>query len=180
MLSHKGTQEIITDRLILRKYSISDDVYMYKNYATDPRVTKFLTWQPYKNIEDVRKFICDIVETYTHNNIYNWAIQFNSETIGSISITSLDENNHCCEIGYCIGYDYWNKGIVTEAMSAVINFLFTEVGMHRVMAKHDIQNPASGKAMLKCNMVYEGKFSGFYYRQDGIYSDALIYGILNN
>jgi len=153
---------------------------MYKNYATDERVTKFLTWKPYKSIEDIETFLSDVINKYTCRSVYHWAIEINNEIIGGISTVSIDEKNNNCELGYCIGYDYWNKGITSEALSAVMNFLFNEVGMHRITAKHDIENPASGKVMQKCNMTYEGKLREHYLRHDGTFSDALVYGILKN
>lgn len=61
-----------------------------------------------------------------------------------------------------------------------MNFLFNGVGMHRITAKHDIENPVSGKAMQKCGMKYEGKLREHYLRHDGTYSDSLVYGILKN
>lgn len=180
MLVHKGTQELCTKRLKLRKFTLSDATCMFRNYATDERVTKFLTWEPYKDIKDIEAFLSDQINGYKCLNVYHWAIEINNEMIGSISTTSIDEKNCNCEIGYCIGYDYWNKGITSEALRAVINFLFNEVGMHRITARHDIENPASGKVMLKCNMTYEGKLREHYLRPDGTYSDSLVYGILKN
>lgn len=178
MLTHKGTQEICTKRLKLRKFNLSDAAYMYKNYATDERVTEFLSWKPYKNIEDIEAFLTGTIDNYRYQNVYHWAIEINNEVIGSISTISIDERNCSCEIGYCIGFDYWNTGITSEALSAVINFLFNEVGMHRITAKHDMENPASGKVMLKCKMTYEGRLREYYLRHDGTYSDSLVYGIL--
>lgn len=180
MLTHKGTQELCTERLKLRKYILSDAAYMYKNYANDERVTKFLSWKPYNNIADIEDFLSDRICEYICKNVYHWAIEINNEIIGSISTISIDERNCNCEIGYCIGYNYWNKGITSEALSAVMKFLFHKVGMHRITAKHDIENPASGKVMAHCNMVYEGTFRENYLRHDGTYSDSLVYGILKN
>ena len=178
MLVHKGTKELNTKRLKLRKFTLSDATYIHKNYATDKRVTKFLSWEPYQNIEDIENFLSDIIRIYSFQNEYHWAIEINNEIIGSISTISIDERNCNCEIGYCIGYDYWNKGIMSEALSATMSFLFNEVGMNKIIAKHDIENTASGKVMLKCNMTYEGKLREHYLRHDDTYSDALIYGIL--
>lgn len=180
VLTHKGTQELLTKRLKLRKFILSDAVYMYKNYAYDERVTKFLSWRPYKNIEDIEKFLSDRIDEYKCKNTYHWAIEINSEIIGSIAIISLDEKNCSCEIGYCIGYDYWNQGIASEALLSVMNFLFYEVGIHRIVAKHDVENPASGKVMINCNMTYEGRLREYYLRHDGTYSDSLVYSILKN
>ena len=66
MLIHKGTQELDTERLRLRRYNLSDAAYMYKNYATDEQVTKFLNWKPYKNIEEIKLFIQDVINEYSH------------------------------------------------------------------------------------------------------------------
>lgn len=179
MLIHKGTQELITPRLRLRKYLLSDAEDMYKNYATDERVARFLTWKPYTNIEDIREFLLKTIDNYSHN-IYHWAIEIERNMVGGISAMSVDEKNCSCEIGYCIGHDYWNKGITTEALSAVMTYLFNDVGMHRIMAKHDVDNPASGKVMKNCNMTLEGRLREHYLRHDGTHSDSLIYGILKN
>lgn len=180
MLIHKGTQELCTKKIKLRKFSLSDAACMYKNYATDQRVTKFLSWKPYENIKDIETFLIEIISQYACRDVYHWAIEVNNEIIGSISTISIDEKNCNCEIGYCIGYDYWNKGITSEALFTVMNFLFNEVGMHRITAKHDADNQASGKVMQKCNMTYEGKLREHYLRHDGTYSDSLVYGILKN
>jgi len=179
MLNHKGTQELITPRLRLRKYVLSDAEDMYKNYAADARVARFLTWEAYTNIEDIRTFLQETMNGYS-SNIYHWAIEIESSMVGGISVVSLDEKNRSCEIGYCIGYDYWNKGITTEALRAIMAFLFNDVGIHRIMAKHDIDNPASGKVMKNCNMTLEGRLREHYIRHDGTYADSLVYGILRN
>ena len=180
MLKHKGTQELFTERLRLRRYNISDAGNMFKNYASDARVTKFLSWKPYKSVKDVENYLTGVISKYVSPDVYHWAIEINGEIIGSISVMSVDEKNHNCEIGYCIGHDYWSKGITSEALSAVMTFLFKEVGMHRIFAKHDVENPASGKVMQKCNMMYEGRLREHYLRHDGTYSDALVYSSLQD
>ncbi len=179
MLTHKGTQNIQTKRLCLRRYNLDDATDIFKNYATDSKVAKFLSWPPYDNIETLKSFISEQVANYA-DNVYNWVIEYNSQVIGSISAIGIDEKNNSCEIGYCIGFEFWNKGIATEAMSAVINYLFSDVGFNRILAKHDVENPASGKVMIKCNMTYEGRLREHYLRHDGTYSDSLVYSILKS
>ena len=180
MLTHQGTRELHTERLRLRKYLLSDSEAMYKNYATDERVARFMTWKPYKCIESLSSYISTQIDSYTNDNVYHWAIELNNEVIGGIGVYFIDKKNHTCEIGYCIGYDFWNKGIISEASLAVMGFLFGEVGMYRIMAIHDVENPASGKVMIKCGMAYEGKLRKHFLRHDGSRSDALVYGILKD
>lgn len=177
-MNHKGTLNIETERLLLRKFRLDDAEMMYNNWANDERVTKFLSWTPYKSMEDVRKYISSSIESYQQDTIYHWAIVFNEKVVGSISVMSIDEKNKLCELGYCVGYEYWGRGIVTEAMKSVISFLFNEVQFHRIFAKHDVENPASGKVMEKCNMIYEGTLHGHYRRHDGTYSDSRVFGIV--
>lgn len=178
MLIHKGTQKIRTKRLLLRKYEMADAEQMFKNYATDPDVSKFLNWDPYENLEEVKAFLIDAIEEYKNPNTYHWAIESEGEMIGGISAFNIIDRDSVCEVGYCLAKAYWNQGIISEALDAVLKYLFQEVNMHRIMAKHDVDNPASGKVMQKCSMTYEGKFRKFYLHKDGTYSDSLIYGIL--
>lgn len=180
MLTHKGTQDLFTRRLKLRKLISSDAELMFKNYLTDERVARFLSWEPYKNVDEARNFVSERINEYSCPNVYFWAIDYNGETIGGISAISVDEKNCSCEIGYCIAYDYWNKGITSESLNAVIDYLFKEVNMHRIMAKHDIENPASGMVMKKCGMTYEGRLREHYLRFDGTFSDAIVFGILRD
>ena len=83
------------------------------------------------------------------------------------------------EIGYCIGRTWWHKGIVSEALTAVIHYLFAEVGMNRISARHDPNNPHSGGVMRKCGMTYEGTTRSSDRNNQGI-CDAALYAILRS
>ncbi|MBR1701770.1 MAG: GNAT family N-acetyltransferase [Lachnospiraceae bacterium] len=157
---------------------MSDAAEMFEHYADDERVTKYLSWTTYNKASDIIPFLEMVIKDYENESTYHWAIEYEDKMIGSISVMAIDNLRNNCEVGYCIGYDFWNKGITSEALASVIAFLFEEVGMHRIMAKHDIDNPASGAVMRKCGMTYEGRFKEYYLRHDGTYSDALVYGIV--
>lgn len=106
------------------------------------------------------------------------AIEFDGKTIGSISVVWLDENSEHAELGYCIGYDYWNKGIMTEAAKAVINYLFAEIGVNRVCISHAVKNPASGKVAQKCGLTFEGTKREYFKTVSGEFLDISVYGIV--
>ena len=80
-------------------------------------------------------------------------------------------------IGYCIGSKWWHQGITTEAFSAIIPFLFEEVGVNRIESQHDPNNPHSGNVMKKCGLKYEGTLRQADYNNQGIV-DACIYSLL--
>lgn len=180
MLKHKGTQTIETQRLILRRARIEDAEAMFRNWANDPEVTKYLTWPVHGNIAVTKSVLDSWVESYEKDDYYHWMIVLKEtdEPIGSLLVSTLGraESAH---VGYCIGRKWWHRGIMTEALGAVIDFLFDEVGYHRVESLHDPNNPNSGKVMLKCGMKYEGTLRQADRNNQGI-CDACYYGILKS
>ena len=159
MLTHKGTIMLETKRLILRKARMDDAEAMFRNWASDPNVTRFLTWPPHGNIEVSRAVIGSWLQGYEKDDYYQWMITVKDEgddPIGSISVVDLDEKAESAEIGYCIGRKWWHKGFMSEALDAVIRFLIFQTGAQRITAKHDTNNPNSGAVMRKCGMLYEG------------------------
>lgn len=178
MLTHIGTKEIKTERLILRRFKPEDAEAMFDTWANDERVTRFLTWEPHGTL-DVTEYIIDLwIKDYEKENTYQWAIEFEGKLIGSIGCVETNESNECGEIGYCIGYDYWGKGIMREAAKAVIDFLFREVNLHRIEILHATKNPASGKVAQKCGLTYEGTKREYFKSASGEFLDIAIYSIL--
>ena len=180
MLTHKGTQTIETNRLILRRATPRDAEAMFRNWASDAEVTKYLTWPTHQNIDITQMVVNSWVAEYEKADYYHWMIVLKeiNEPIGSLLATTVGraESAH---IGYCISKTWWHKGIVAEALQAVIAFLFEEVGYHRIEAMHDPNNPNSGRVMRKCGMKYEGTTHASDRNNQGI-CDADHYAILRS
>ncbi len=158
-MNYIGTNRLETNRLILRKFEENDYKDMFKNYASSEKVTRFLTWYPYLNEEDCKKYLNEVIlKKYQDKNdeTFVWAIvdKKTNEVIGSIDVIKLYKDYEIVEIGYCLSESYWNKGIMSEAFKEVINYLFNEVNVHAIKAKHNILNPASGKVMEHNGLIY--------------------------
>ena len=181
MLTHKGTQTIETSRLILRRAVLEDAEPMFRNWASDPDVTKYLTWPAHSNITVSETVLKSWLQEYEKESYYQWMIVLKErgEPIGSISVVNQRDDIAEAEIGYCIGKRWWHQGIMTEALGAVMDYLFDEVGMNRIEAKHDINNPNSGAVMKKCGMFYEGTARQSDRNNQGI-CDIATYGILRS
>lgn len=175
-----GTKTIETERLILRRFALSDAEAMFKNWASNDEVTKFLTWPTHKDVETSCRVLDMWVKDYSNDKYYQWCIELKStgEAIGSIAVVDYKENIEAVEIGYCIGSEYWNQGITSEALSALIRFFFQEVGVNRIESRHDPRNPGSGKVMMKCGLKYEGTRIQADKNNTGI-CDVAMYGMLN-
>ena len=158
-MNHTGTPVLTTARLVLRPFCIDDAQDMFANWASDPEVTHFLMWPTHTSVEVSRYVLNDWIPHYAEPDYYQWAIVLKDngdEPIGGISVVETNEILGNVEIGYCIGRKWWNKGIVAEAFSALIKFFFEEVGAEKVCARHDVDNPASGRVMPKCGLKFEG------------------------
>ena len=138
-----------------------------------------MRWPTYKSVDNAHEILGIWVPQYQDNTFYQWAIELKEigEVIGSISVVNCDERVDMVEIGFCIGRNWWGQGIMTEAFGAVIDYLFDEVGVQRIEAGHDPDNPASGAVQRKCGLKYEGTLRRRIRSNQGV-TDVAWYSIL--
>ncbi len=180
-MKHKGTVRLETDRLILRPFTPEDAIPMFRNWASDEEVTRFLTWPTHKDVEVTGRVIADWCKGYEAPDYYQWAIELKEikEPIGSIAAVKTDDRTESATIGYCIGRRWWRQGITSEALREVIRFFFEEVGMNCVNACHDPRNPNSGRVMRSCGMALEGTWRAGGINNQGV-CDETWYSILRS
>lgn len=181
-MKHCGTQRLETERLVLRRLVIEDAEAMYKNWASDDEVTKYLMWPTHANIDVSKSVIEDWVNSYSDEKFYQWGIvlkEYGDEPIGGISVVHMNEDVSMVHIGYCIGRTWWHKGITSEALKAVMDYLFDVVDVNRIESRHDPRNPNSGGVMKKCGMKYEGTLRSSDWNNQGI-CDACYYALLKS
>lgn len=175
-----GTKRLETDRLILRKFVIEDAEAMFKNWASDPETTKFVSFNPHQNVDETKSILSEWIKEYEDGG-FNWVVELkeSGEIIGNISVIEKSKKHNNCELGYVYGSKFWGKGYATEALKVVIGYLLNECDFHLVEAKHHKSNPASGRVMEKSGMTLDGilrerrvnkHFNG--------YDDLVIYSII--
>lgn len=178
-MNHLGTKRMETSRLVLRPFVKEDAQAMFHNWASDPEVTKFLSWPAYQSVGDAYAILNIWVPQYSDPTFYQWGIELKEigQPIGSISVVNQDDRVDMVEIGFCIGKKWWGRGIMTEALNAVMEYLFEEVGVQRIEAGHDPNNPASGAVQRKCGLKYEGTLRRSIRSNQGI-TDKAVHAIL--
>lgn len=179
MMEHKGTKRLETERLILRPFEAGDGPAMFKNWCSDPDVTKFLTWPTHTSVDVSSQLAAKWAERAQHPDRYQWAIvpKALGEPAGSIAVVDLKEEIAQAEIGYCLGKNWWGNGWTTEAVREVIRYLIQEVGFNRIEGCHDTKNPGSGRVMQKAGMTFEGVIRDGRRNNQGI-CDVALYSIL--
>ena len=169
-MKHCGTQIIETERLVLRRFSVDDAEALYQNWASDVEVTKYLTWPPHDSTEVSKAVLADWVSSYSKPNYYQWAIVLKEH---------MNDDIDMIHIGYCLGKGWWHQGIMSEALKAVMDFFFDQVGANRIESRHDPRNPHSGMVMKKCGLKYEGTLRSSDRNNQGI-CDACWYALLGS
>ncbi len=157
-MNKTGTQRIETHRLVLRQYRIEDAEDVFNNWASDPEVTRYLTWPTHSDVSITQKVINSWIPYYEDGGYFNWVLEWkeSGKAIGSITVVKLNEETEAADIGYCLSREFWGRGIMPEALRAVMDYLFDIVGVNRIAAYHDARNPKSGRVMEKAGMKLDG------------------------
>ena len=150
-----------TQRLLVRSPVESDGIDIYNEYTTDNEVTKYLCWKthtsPTESVDWIKSCILrnDGIKAVVFSVI-------NKESKSCIGMIDVKIDGFKCNFGYVLSKQHWNKGIMTEAMKPVINYLIKDrPDIIRIFATHDIENPASGIVMQKLGMQYEGTLRSY-------------------
>jgi Acetyltransferases, including N-acetylases of ribosomal proteins len=167
-----------TERLIIRELKIEDALDMYE-YTNKPEVSKFLTWEPHLNVEQDREFINKVLSNKDKESYYFGIVLAADlqKLIGCIHIYDVNERHKRCEISYILNPDYSGKGYATEAVAAVIKWIFMTLGLRRVQALCIEGNVKSECLMKRCGMQYEGLLKNYAVLKDGKSYSMKIYSI---
>jgi len=179
-LIFRGTPVLETERLILRKLRIGDSSDIYE-YASDPEVSKYVTWNTHRSPDDSAGFIRYTLGRYDRDEAGEWGIVLKetNKLIGSFGFIWVESAQYCGQIGYVISRRYWNRGLMTEAVKRLIDFGFDEMGLNRIEAVHILENEASGKVMSKAGMMPEGVQRSKVFVKGSFY-DVRIYAIIKS
>ena len=169
LIRHKTM--IPTNRMILRKFSLEDAADVLA-YASDEQTLKYLTWSGITNLESAKDVISNY---YCNDGVYALELKETKRCIGCIDVRVNSEHEKA-SFGYVLNREYWSKGYMSEALSAVLQLCFEELELNRVEATHYVGNEGSGKVMEKCGMKLEG-LAAQEVKIKGIFHDVVHYGI---
>lgn len=147
-----------TARLRLRPWREADAEALYR-LASDPEVGPRAGWPPHQSVAESR----EIIRTVFSNDT-TWAIVWKAsdEVVGAIGYgPSCDCNLPAWEgeptVGYWVGRPYWNRGICSEALRAMIDHIQATTSIRSLISGHFVDNPASGRVMEKCGFQPTGE-----------------------
>ena len=173
--------ELKTERLLLRRLTNNDAEEMFVLRSNED-VLRYLGREPTQSVKEAEEFINKINKSADENENILWGITLLSDTskiIGTICLWNFKEENYRSEIGYILHPGHWGKGIMKEAINAVVDYGFNNLKLHSIEALLSPENVASSSVLEKTGFVKEGHLKdNFYFK--GKFSDTAIYSRLNN
>jgi len=146
-----------TERLTLRAPRLTDADAVYKRWACDPEVPRYMTWTPHQSPSDSRRFLERCLQDADEDRGMTWMLTErggNDEPIGAFSISR--DNSFCVHLGYVLGRTHWGQGLVLEAAKVVLEWVQGQPAIFRCYAVCDVENRASARVLEKLQLRYEG------------------------
>ena len=171
---------LTTHRLHLRQIQPTDAEALFA-IKSDREVMDFYGDEPHQSLEETHALIHHLQESYDRREALHWGITLKGEgtIIGSCTFFFSDPGFHYAETGYELHRTYWQQGLMSEALPAILTYGFTELGLHRIEAAMDFRNTRSRSLLLKLGFTYEGNLRQRFFFRDQ-FLDAHYFGLLNN
>lgn len=150
------TPVLETPRLLLRPFRDSDAADVYE-YASDPRVGPVAGWPPHRSVEESREIVHTV---FSQPGVFAMELKARGTVIGSVGFVGghpagIFPDCPDDEIGYAVGVPYWGRGLVPEAVGAVLEYGFGTLGLRRIWCGHYAANRRSARVIGKCGFRYQ-------------------------
>jgi RimJ/RimL family protein N-acetyltransferase len=147
---------LTSERLTLRPPRPEDAEAIFRGYATDPQVARFVLWTPHQSIAETEEFLAHFLEHGTEADNYPWVITRSSDAV-LIGAIHLRVEPPRAELGFNLARDQWGRGYGTEVVRAAIGFGLGLGGVSRVQAVCHVDNKASARVLEKAGMKREAR-----------------------
>ncbi len=177
-----NTTILETQRLILRPFQESD-CEAFASYRSDPNVAWYQGWETPFTIEQAAEFIGFMKQSQPGlpGEWYQWAIERRSSAglIGDCAFQVLAHDTRQAEIGFSLSGKHQGQGYGAEAVERLLNYLFSDLGMHRVVATCDVENHASVKLLERVGMRREAQMiENIWFK--GAWGSEYLYAVLEH
>ncbi|QHT62855.1 GNAT family N-acetyltransferase [Paenibacillus lycopersici] len=165
-----------TERLVLRELQ-PDDAEDYYTYFSDQEVTRFWGYDCPKDIKTVASTFVRFRNAFKRKEMIVWGIAFKetNQICGTCILGSFVRGS-MANVSYNLSAEQWNKGIMIEALGAILPFGFHQLGLHRIQAMAMPENKASIRLLEKLDFKKEGLLRAYAF--GSLFTDTLIYALL--
>ena len=145
-----------TERLILRGPRDEDAAAIFSAYAQDPDVTRFMMWRPHEHRAQTEAFIAFCRRCWDSGQRFPYVLTRAGED-RALGMIDADIRGHTVDVGYVLRRSEWGKGLMSEALHALVPACFQMPHIHRIQATCDIDNIGSARVLQNCGFIREGR-----------------------
>lgn len=178
-LSDWPFRDLQTPRLILRALQ-PGDVRGYLDIFSDPQSMEFWSGEHITTLDEAEDMLAQDFEWVKSGEALCWGIALpeTNQLIGKISLYFFSKQNRRAETGYILNREFWGRGLMTEALGAVLRYAFDELKAHRIEADVDPDHAASLALLEKFGFVREGTLRDRWFVH-GEWHDSIMLGLLS-
>lgn len=178
-LNFKPFPKITTERLLLCRIKKKHAAALLQ-LRSNEKIMQFIDKERSKNIAEMEALIDRMDNDISTTDGINWCIALKENPgvlIGCISFWRILKQHYRAEMGYMLHLGHWNKGIMTEAANAVVDFGFRHMQLHSIEAHINPSNAASAALLEKVGFIREAYFKENYFFR-GQFTDRAVYSLL--
>jgi RimJ/RimL family protein N-acetyltransferase len=178
MLTGDKLPTIEAARVRLRHLEESDTDSLFEIFS-NAEAMRFWSWQPFKERAEAEKLLAEIHDDFRQKSLFQWGIALKTDdtVIGTTTLFRLDDKSRRAEIGYILNSRFWGSGYANEALTALLDYAFEQMKLHRIEADIEPRNAGSIKTVERLGFRREGLLRERWIVGDEM-QDSVFYGLL--
>jgi N-acetyltransferase len=162
------------------RYATAADAAALLRLGSNPEVTRFFSWGPYSSIDEPHTYIAGLAGERTRGERLDFLIvDERDEPIGVTGLTEYSRRDRRAVVGTWLGREYWGTGVNRESKALIAHLGFEVIGLERLGAYADLENPRSQAALERLGFVSEGRLRRWHRHGDRVH-DVLVYSWLRD
>ncbi|MBU9766139.1 GNAT family N-acetyltransferase [Mycobacterium sp. TNTM28] len=160
-------------RVWLRPPAVGDAEALFTRVASDPEVTRYLSWRPHAGVAETRRVITTL---FNVDGEQTWLVEIDGEVAGLCALRRPQP--YVVELGYCLARPWWGRGLMSEAVSLMVADLQSDPTVYRLSAYCHIDNAGSAGVLRRCGLSLEGRLAryGLFPNLSDEPQDVLLFG----
>lgn len=173
------TLPTISGEKVSLRWLTENDIDSLLTIFSDREVMRYWSSPAMNERGEAVEYLADIHKFFRRGELFQWGVALNENDliIGTCTLAAIDKQNRRAEIGYALRRDYWGKGLMRDALEALIDYAFNNMNLHRIEADVDPRNASSIRSLERLGFMREG-FLRERWIVNGEIQDALFYGLL--
>ena len=160
------------------RYATADDARPLFELGSDPEVTQFFSWGPYKSESEPASYIARLGEERERGERLEFVIVAGEQQpVGVTGLSELSRRDRRAVVGTWLGRPHWGTGVNQESKALIAYLAFEILGLERLGAYSDLDNPRSQAALARIGFVREGMLRRWHRHGDRVH-DVIVWSWL--